>query len=230
MRHALERVLDRVREIVHRIDAPLLAQMVVRHVADAVEDGIAEVDVGRGHVDLGPEAPFAVRVLARAHLAEDLQVALGRRVARGRGGAGAFGNAAVGLPLVLRKVAAVRLAGLDEVLGDLVHAVEHVGGVVEAGLLPVSLAAPAEPQPADVLLDVLRVLVGLLCRIRVVEPQMALSAEELGHSEVYENSLCVPDVYVAVGLRGKARDHLAARATLGHALFDPLPEKMPGCI
>ena len=227
MRHALERVLDRMREIVHRIHAPLVAEMVVRHVADAVDDRIAEMDVGRCHVDLGPEAPFAVGVLAVAHLVEDAQVAFGIRVARGGRPAGALRHAAIFLPFVLREVAAVRLARLDQVLGDRIHAVEHVRGVPEARFRTIAFARPLETEPADVVLDVLGVFVGLLRGIRVVEAEMARAAEQLGHAEVDAYRLRVADVDVAVGFGRETRYDFAAGPAGGVIRFNPLPQEMP---
>jgi hypothetical protein len=96
----LQRVLDRMREGVHRVDAPAVARAVVRGVADAVDGRVAQVDVGRGHVDLGAQHHGAVGVLATAHLAKARQV-LGRRAAAERAvGAGRAEVAAVGAHLL----------------------------------------------------------------------------------------------------------------------------------
>ena len=81
VRDAFERVFNRVREIVHRINAPLVPFVVMRNVADTVDDGIAEMDVGRGHVNLRANAPFPVGELASLHPVEDVQVPFGRCVA-----------------------------------------------------------------------------------------------------------------------------------------------------
>ena len=78
VRHALQIVADGVRVVVHGIDAPLVARAVMGNVQDAVDDGVAQVEVGRRHVDLGAQALFAVRVLALPHLAEEAQVFLDR--------------------------------------------------------------------------------------------------------------------------------------------------------
>jgi hypothetical protein len=48
MRDVFQRILDRVGVGVHRIDAPGVARVVVRGVADAVDGRIAQVDVARG--------------------------------------------------------------------------------------------------------------------------------------------------------------------------------------
>ena len=204
--------------------------MVVRDVADAVEHRIAEVDVRRGHVDLRPQAPFAVSILAIAHLVEYLEVALRRSVARWRRPAGLLRHAAVLLPLFLPEVAAVRLPAPDQLLRDGVHPLEHVARVVESGLAGVPFARPLEPKPADVVLDVLGVLVRLLGGVRVIEPQMAFAAEQLRHPEVHAYRLGMADVDVSVRLRRKAGDHLAAGAPCRDVRLDPLAQEMPACI
>ena len=55
VRDAFQVVAEAMREIVERVDAPLVARVMVRGVADAVEQRIAQPDVGRGTcVDLRP--------------------------------------------------------------------------------------------------------------------------------------------------------------------------------
>ena len=63
----LDRVLDRVGVGVHRVDAPLVAGAVVGGFLDAVDRRVAQVDVGRLHVDLGAQDVRAVGVLAVFH-------------------------------------------------------------------------------------------------------------------------------------------------------------------
>ena len=55
-------------EIIHGVDAPCIAGGLVAFVFDSVEDGIAHVEVGRGHVDFGAEDVFAVGEISIAHL------------------------------------------------------------------------------------------------------------------------------------------------------------------
>ena len=83
MRDALDRVRLAVREVVGRIDAPFVAGARVRGVQDAVQHGIAQVHVARGHVDLRPQHARAVGKLARAHAAEQVEILLDRPVATG---------------------------------------------------------------------------------------------------------------------------------------------------
>ena len=81
MRDPLERVRQRVRVVVHRIDAPRVAGPMVRGVADPVERRVAHVEVGRRHVDLRAQHVRAVGELARAHPREQIEVLLDRAIA-----------------------------------------------------------------------------------------------------------------------------------------------------
>ncbi len=96
MRDVLDRVRQRVREIVHRVDAPGVAGAVVVRVADAVDRRVAQVHVGRGHVDLGAHDVHAVGEFAGLHAAEQVQRFGRRTVAERRVDAGLGKVAAVG--------------------------------------------------------------------------------------------------------------------------------------
>src|SRR6185436_7570376 len=101
-------------------------------------------------------------------------------------------------------------------LGDLVEALEVVGGEVAA-------AVPVEAEPAHVALDRLDVLHVLGERVAVVEAQVAVAAEVLGQAEVEADRLGVADVRVAVGLGREAGDDslvLARREAGAHYVSD----------
>ncbi len=68
------------------------------------------------------------------------------------------------------------------------------------------MLAPVEPEPADVGLDRVDVLLLLLDRVRVVEPQMAPATELIGDAEVQADRLRVSDVEIAVRL-GREASH-----------------------
>jgi len=194
---ALERVLDRVGEIVHREDAPPGALAMVVDVADAVDDGVAHVEVAGGQVDLRAQGPGALGELAVFHAGEELEVFLHRAVPVG-GDGGLADVAAVFLKLLGREVADVGQALFNELDRVFVVLVEVVRPVEEA-------VAPVEAQPVDVVLDGLDVLGVLLRGVRVVHAEIAQAAELFGGAEIDAESLAVADVQVAVRLRRKAR-------------------------
>ena len=161
----LDRVRQRVREVVHRVEAPGVAGAVVRGVADAVEERIAHLHVRRGHVDLRPHHVRAVGELAGAHAGEQVEVLRRRAVAIGAGAARLGDRAPVGADLLLREAVDVGLAGLDQLHREVVEALEVVRGEVQA--------VPLEAEPAHVALDRLDVLHVLGGRVGVVEAEVA---------------------------------------------------------
>src|SRR6187397_354537 len=100
MRNALERVRDRMRVVVHRIDAPRVAGPVMMRAPDPVDDWVAHVDVGRRHVDLRAEHTRAVWKFARAHAAEQVETLADRAVAMRAVAAGLLQRAAILTDLV----------------------------------------------------------------------------------------------------------------------------------
>jgi hypothetical protein len=76
VRHALDRIRERVREVVHRVDAPAIAGAVVRRRDDPVEQRVAQHQHGRRHVDLRAQRARARLEFAGAHAAEEIEILL----------------------------------------------------------------------------------------------------------------------------------------------------------
>ena len=166
-------------------------------VEDAVHDRVAQVEVGRGHVDFGAQHAGAIGKLALAHALKQVEILLDAAVAVRTVLAGLGEGAAMLANLLGGEVIDVGLAGLDQLHGPLEELVEVVGGVAET--------IPLEAEPAHVLLDGVHVLLLFLLGIGVVEAQVGEAAELVGQTEVEADGLGVADVQVAVGLRRKAR-------------------------
>ena len=216
VRDALDGIRLAVREVVGGVDAPGIAGARVRGVQDAVEDGIAQVEVGRRHVDAGPQDAGAVGELAGAHAREEVQVLLDRAAAPGAIETGLRERAAVLADLIGGQVVDVGQPVPDQVDGPFVELLEVVRGVVE-------VLAPVEAQPAHVGLDGVDVLLLLLGGVGVVEAQVAAAAELAGDAEVEADRLGVADVQVAVGLRREARHDGGvppAAQVVGHDVAD----------
>ena len=196
---ALDGVGLPVGKVVGRVDRPGVAGARMCRVDDPVQYRVAEIDVGRGHVDLRPQHARPVGELAGAHAREEVEALLRRPVPPGALAAGLGERAAVLADLVGREVVDVRLAGLDEVDGPLVELLEVVGGEVQ-------VLAPVEPQPADVGLDGIDVLLLFFGGVRVVETQVVAPAVLASDAEAEADRLRMADVEVAVRLRGKAGD------------------------
>src|SRR5262245_42634558 len=94
------------------------------------------------------------------------------------------------------------------------------------------MLTPVEPEPADVLLDRVDVLLLFLDRVGVVEAQVATSAELSGDPEVERDRLGVPDMEVAVRLGREAGHNLGdpALAQVGsNDLADEIASLRSGC-
>ena len=63
-----------MRVVVHRVDAPFVAGVVVMSAADAVDDGIAHIDVARSHIDFQAQGFAAVGEFAVSHACKQIKV------------------------------------------------------------------------------------------------------------------------------------------------------------
>ncbi len=219
MGNPLDRVRLPVGKVVHRVDAPFVASAMMMRLQDAIEHGVAHVDVGRRHVDVGAQRVLPVLEFPRPHSAKQIETFRGRPIAIGAGLARFGERAPVFTNLLAVQAADVGVSFLNELFGPFVELLEVVRRVEFA-------VFPGEAQPADVFLDRVDVLDVFLRRVRVVEPQIALAAKFLRDAEVEADRLGVADVQVAVGLGRKASHHLAAvfarLLILGHDAADEI--------
>jgi len=221
VRHALDGVGLAVRPVVHRVDGPSIAGALVRRLADAIHDRIAQVDVAAGHVDLRAQRLAAVGKLAGAHAPEEIEVLLDRAVSERRGPPTLRQRPARLAHLLRGLIVDVCLAGRDELLSPPVELLEVIAGVME-------VLTPVEAQPAHVVHDRVDVLLALFGRVGVIEAQVAAAAVVARQPEVDADGLGVADVQVAVGLGRKARHHLAAEAAGADVLLDDLADEVTG--
>ena len=101
----------------------------VSGVADAVDDRVAQPDVGGGHVNFGAQGAGAVGEFAVFHALEEVEVFRDGTVAERAVLAGTVRGAAVLVGVLGGEVAGVGQAFFDEGHGVLVKLVEIVGGV-----------------------------------------------------------------------------------------------------
>ena len=216
MRDVFQRVRDRVRVVVHRIDAPGVARAVVMRVADAVDGRIAQVHVRRTHgifADLRAQDVLAILELARLHGAEQGQRFVARTVAERRILAGLAEIAPVGGHVFGALAVHIGKAGRDQVLGHRIQLVEIVACVVQVALAIGRLRFPVKAQPFHAVHDGVDVFLLFLGRVGVVEAQVALAGVVARQAEVDADRLGVAHVQVAVRLRRETRDHLGQAGT-----------------
>ena len=184
------------------------------HIADAVNDRVAHIEVAARQVDLRAQRAATLGKLAVFHALEEVEVLL--HVALAVGGDGGLANVAAVLSRLLgRQVADVGKALLDELDGVLIVLFKVVAAIEKA-------VAPVEAEPVDILLDGVDKFDVLLRGVRVVHAQVAKAAEALSGAKVDGQRLAVADVQIAVRLRRKTGvDLLALEApTLRDVFFD----------
>jgi hypothetical protein len=116
----------------------------------------------------------------------------------------------------------VGLADANEMASPRVKLLEVVGGEVEA-------LRPIESEPLDVALDRVDVLHPLLCRVRIVEAQVAAAAEFLRKLVIQHDRLRVSKVEEAVRLGWKARDYDTRAAGFDIRRYDAANEIVGAC-
>jgi len=160
MSDVLDRVLEAVRVVVHRVDAPVVAVPVVMLVPDTEQQRIAHEHVRLRHVDPRAQHVLPVLELAGSHAAEQVETLVHGPVAVRAVPAGLGDRAAVFADLRFGETVDVGLAVPDELLAPLVHLLEVIRREVQPVL-------PVDAQPADVLCSSLVGFVSSNRRLKV---------------------------------------------------------------
>ena len=180
----------------------LIAGPVVVRFLDPVDDRVPHGDIGRGHVDLGPEHMGPFLELSGPHALEQIQVlfhgpvAIGAFLAR-------FGQGAPVLPdLIGAQIADKGLALLDQLHGILVQLFIVIRGIIETIL-------PVKSQPFYVPDDRIHIFLVFSARVRIVHAQIAGAAILGGDAEIEADGLGMSDMGVSVRFGGKPGGHTA---------------------
>ena len=184
-------------KVIHRVDAPLRTRTVVRHLDDAVDDGVAEVHVRRSHIDLRTQDHCAFGELPSVHTAEEVEALLDGTIAEGAGDTRGGRCTLLRCDLFGSLLIDVGMACADQLFGKLIQTLKVVRSIVDI--------APVEAEPIDILTDSIDVLDVFLRGIRIVEAEVTHPAVLLCDAEVHADGLGVPDVEIAVGLWWEAR-------------------------
>ncbi len=193
---ALEVVALAVGEVIHGVYFPCRAGAVVGCLDDAVHDGVAEVHVGRRHVDFRTEHTGSLIEFACVHAHEEVEVFFGRAVAVRAFLAGSLRSAFLTGDFLAGLVVDISFALLDEAYGQIEELGEIIAGVVLA-------VTPVETEPVNVFANRIHIFHVFLHGVGVVETQIACAAEFLGDAKVHAYGFCMAYMEVSVGLGRK---------------------------
>ena len=188
---------------------------------DAVQRRVTQIDVRRGHVDLGAQHVLAVGEFTGAHATQQVEILRHRTIAVRAVLAGLGQRAAKRANLVRAQAVDIGDAVLDQLFGVRVELFEVVRRMCKT-------IAPVESEPAHIALDRPHVLFTLLARISVVEAQKRAPTGFLGDAEIEADRHDVADVQVAVRLGRKPRDNLRVLAGL-EIVMNNLADEVPRC-
>ena len=217
MRDALDCVFDGMCEIIHRINHPLIARMRMRRMADTINDGVAHIDVWRCHIDFGTQNFFAVGKFAVFHSLKQVEIFFDGAVAIGAFFARHAETSASCAYLFCGQIANVRFAVFDEFHRTFVHFGEIVACVVQL--------VPVKSEPFDVGFDAFHIFHVFFGGVGVVKTEIACAVILLFHAKVDAQSLCMSDVQISVGFRGKSRDNFVDFA-FGKVFVDDFFDKV----
>ena len=211
-----------VGQVVHRIDAPRVAGAMVRGLADPVHHRVAQIDVGRGHVDLRPQRLGPVGELARPHPRNRSRFSSTERSRNGDWPARLGQRAAVLADLIGRQIVDIRLAVLDELHRPLRRAARS-NRRRDRGASPQS--KPSQRMScmiASTYSD--SSFVGLVSSKR----RLQWPPNSRAMPKSIEMALAWPMCKIAVRLGREARDHLAAEAAGAIVLEDDVANEVAG--
>src|SRR5574344_3104383 len=101
-------------EVIHGVGIPFVARAPMRNIQDSIENGVTEVHVGVGHVNLCTEHHLAWLHVARIHFLKKTEALLHRTVAERRIDARLSGSALLLGYLLCRLLIHIGLSLLDE--------------------------------------------------------------------------------------------------------------------
>ena len=208
-------------EVVHRIDVPLVAGILMTDVPDPIQRRITHVHIVRPHVDPGAQDVLAVGKLTVAHASKQIEIFLDTALPE-RAVFSSIGKRAAILTYFFGTQAVnIGLAHFDQLLRSLVQLIEIIGRMRQA-------IFPVESQPPNVFLDCVDVFFALLARIGVVEAQKRPAAILLSNAEIETNRLRVPDVQKTIRFRRKSCHHFAVVFAALDVVTDDLTNKILG--
>ena len=212
MGYAFKSVLNRVGKVIHGEDAPFCALTVMLDILDAVNNGVAHIEVAACKIDLCAESIFALGELTVAHTGKKIKAFLDRTVSVGRG-CRSSDITAVSFELFGAQLANIGKTLVDKLNGVFIILLKIVASVEET-------VAPIKTKPVDVFLNSVNILGVFLCRVGVIHTEVAKAAKFFGSTEIYAKSLAVTDVEIAVGLRGETgMNSLTLKASAGGKVF-----------
>ena len=190
-------ILDRMSEVIHRINAPGVSGSVVSHVSYTVDNRVTHVHIRRCHVDLGTKNFFSIGIFAGFHFFKKLKVFFNRTIAVWTFFTRLCQSSAVLTDFIGSQVADISLSFFDQFDGCFVHLSEIIGSE-EKSVLPVGT------KPFDISFNRFYKFTFFFCRVRIIKTHIKLAVVFFGKSVIQKNGFGMPDMEVSIRFRWEA--------------------------
>ena len=220
MGDALDRILDRMCEIVHRIDAPFISGVMVSHMSHTVDDRISHIDIRGCHIDFCAKHTAAVLKFSVFHLLEQFQVFLNAAVSVRAVFSRLCQRSPVFTDLFRTQVADICLSFFDQLYRRLIHLVKVVGREIQ-------MILPVGAQPLDIFFDRLNKFRFFFGRVCIIKTKVKFTVIFFCHSVAQQDRFGMSDVQVAVGLRRETGADMVINA-LCQVFVNGLLDKISG--
>ena len=122
VRDPFDVITERVRPVVHRVDAPIVPGTMMRRVPNPVEHWVTQPNVRRVHIDLCSQCVRAIRKLPRFHSRKQIEIFIDRTFAKAAGPS----ETAICVRFLGSHVVNVRLPFADKIQCILVKPIEII--------------------------------------------------------------------------------------------------------
>ena len=230
MGYAFLRVRQRVLEIVHRINAPLVTGPVMGFPSDTVHDRIAHDQIGMSHINLCAEGFRTVGELAGPHSGKQIKVLFnasvppGAVLSRGRVGDVVFvrdRSSAVFPHFLIIQIVNIGLSLFDQFDRKVIQ----VFIIVRRKIFPIF---PVIAKPLHITFDGFNIRHIFFFRICIVKTEIAGSVELSCYRKIYGYGFCMSDMQPSIRFRRKTGANFRAFSAR-NILFDCLADKI-SCI
>ena len=177
MCYTLDCIFNRMREVVHRINAPCIAGPVVSHMSHTIDDRITHVHIRRCHVDLCTENFFSIGIFAFFHFLKKLKVFFYGTVTVRAFFTRLCQSTTILADLVSSQVTDISLAFFDQLDRCFIHLTEIIGSE-EKSVLPVST------EPFDICFDRFYKFTFFFCRVGIIKTHIKLAVVFFGKSVI----------------------------------------------
>ena len=190
---------------------------------NAINRGVAQVDIARSHVDLSAQHPGAIDKLTCAHALKQIKVFSFRALAVWAGFARMSKRATIFAHFLSTEIIHVSLALLDQFDCIAVKLFEVIR-------CPSHLTLPLKAQPLNVPLNSACIFLAFLFGICVVKAQIAVALIVECQTKIQANRLGMTNMQISIRLRWEACDNIGMFTTRQIGLNNIADEVGDGCL